>query len=134
MNLPGFDAEASIYRTQKHYAETAAATNESCGLAVPAGDFFSCYEPCMQECMAEFPSPGILYCNGLCTALCGDPFPGLGPGFFDPPPPPPPPPSSPPLLPGAAGMLAAGAAALIIGGLIVANVKYHFTMGDETGC
>src|ERR1035438_5979840 len=90
MNLPGFAAESSLAKTRGRYAGRAAIAGGFAGEVVPASDFFDCWDPCMKECLTEdtygaLPGSPMLYCVGLCTALCGDPYPELQPGFFDPP-------------------------------------------------
>jgi hypothetical protein len=146
MRMPGFTAESSIYRGAQVFFpsidyEPVSGFENSVTPQIGLGQTLAqaCYSWCMLGCtngatsgfgFAPGPTGYYAFCGPLCRIGCGITQMPWRPVV----PPPPPPPPPPPLLGGAWGALAAGASALIIGGLVVANVKYHFTMGDETGC
>ena len=55
MNMPGFTAEASLYRTGGHYSIAAGWTDATYGLVVPAQNCGPCHvvatSPCPGHCM-----------------------------------------------------------------------------------
>jgi hypothetical protein len=129
---PGFTAESSLSCRLDAYAGSAHHSSDSNRSVRPADTNppptslqpITNFADCFASCITSGGSPAE------CGELCATWFPDTAYPKVPPPPVEPPP----PLLPGAAGMIAAGLSALIIGGLVVANVKYHYTMGEETGC
>jgi hypothetical protein len=69
MNLPGFSAEASVYKTSGRYYIAWAATGARGGIE-PAQQFCPpwCIQDCIAGCRADGNSPG--FCGGLCSREC----------------------------------------------------------------
>jgi hypothetical protein len=58
MKIPGFNAEASIYKSPEHYTSQQASSGVSQPLVQPARDY-GCILGCMNYCMVS-PYPGCL--------------------------------------------------------------------------
>lgn len=69
MNLPGFNAEASVYRTRGHYYMARTATCES-GRIEPA--LQNCPSWCVRDCLAGCHADGNSksFCERLCSQDC----------------------------------------------------------------
>jgi hypothetical protein len=128
--LPGFTAESSLTRRSRAYDGLSyhnPESNRGVQLAdmnplpkalQPVTNFADCFAACIES--GGTPAD--------CAELCAGIFPDTAYPKV------PPPGEPPPFFPGVAGAIIAGLSALIVGGLVVANVKYHYTMGEETGC
>jgi hypothetical protein len=74
MNMPGFTAEASVYKTSERYHVLVAVSHyQTDGAILPA----SCYGECMYDCLVKDPDieghigrirPGA--CVRLCRSIC----------------------------------------------------------------
>ena len=72
MNMPGFTAEVSVYRTSERYhARVAASYHQAGGAIHPAFLDRACYSECVFDCLHEEghprPSLCIRACRGACT-------------------------------------------------------------------
>lgn len=67
-NIPGFNAEASFYRSGERYTSQQASFGGSQTLVQPAHNY-GCILGCMNECMYSF-VPG---CLQRCTQRCPEP-------------------------------------------------------------
>lgn len=65
MKIPGFDAEASIYKSPEHYASQTASSGSSQPLVQPAVNY-----GCIVACLSWCPGSGILGCSKFCRELC----------------------------------------------------------------